>query len=94
MKKTFKLSHEKIQLERLVESIKHEIKKYIKRERSKPLTDDADFLDFDCKFGESVDVCDEIHLSEINKSIDEVVIQRLDAFYLEVLSKPGYRTKK
>ncbi|MDH5485757.1 MAG: DUF6172 family protein, partial [Gammaproteobacteria bacterium] len=30
MKKTFKLSHEKLKLPRLVESIKHEVKKYIK----------------------------------------------------------------
>jgi len=94
MKKTFKLSHEKIQSERWVESIKHEVKKYIKRERNKPLTGDADFLEFDCKFGASADGCDEIHLSEINKSIDDAVNQGLDSFYLEILSKPSYRAKK
>ena len=39
MKKTFKLTHKKIKLPRLVEAIKHEVKKYIKRERRRELPD-------------------------------------------------------
>jgi len=94
MKKTFKLAHEKIKPERLVESIKHEIKKYIKRERNKKLIDGADFLDFDCKFGADVDTCSEIHLSEINKSIDWAVSEGLMSFYIEIISKPGFRVNE
>ncbi len=94
MKKTFKLSHEKINPARLVESIKHEIRKYIKRERNKKLTDGADYLDFDCRFGSNSETSDVIHLSEIDKSIEWAVSEGLDSFYLEILSKPGYRGKK
>jgi len=94
MKKTFKLTHQNIKPERQVESIKHEIRKYIKRERNKKLTDDADFLDFDCKFGADQQSSDVIHLSEIDKSIEWAVSEGLETFYLEVIGKPGYRTRK
>ncbi|WDD98064.1 DUF6172 family protein [Thalassomonas actiniarum] len=94
MKKTFKLSHPKLKLARLVDSIKYEVKKYIKRERNKALPDDVDFWDFDCKYGTTEQEASVIHLSQINKCIDEAEQQNLESFYLEILVKPGYRTKK
>jgi hypothetical protein len=94
MKKTFQLTHPKIKLARLVEAIKHEVKKYIKRERNKPLPEGVDFWDFDCKFGPAAEDAKTIHLSEINKYIDTAEEQELASFYLEILVKPGYRTKK
>ena len=51
MKKTFQIAHPKIKPARMFDSIKHETKKYIKRERSKKLPEEAGFWDFDCKFG-------------------------------------------
>jgi len=94
MKKTFKLTDEKIKPERRVEAIKHEIRKYIKRERNKKLANDVDFLDFDCRFGADEKSSEVIHLSAIDKSVDWAVTEQLDSFYLEILSKPGYRGKK
>ncbi|MDH5425756.1 MAG: DUF6172 family protein [Gammaproteobacteria bacterium] len=94
MKKTFKLSHDRIKPERLVEAIKHEVKKYIKRERKRKLPAGVDFLDFDCRFGAEEISSDVIHLSEINKSIDWAVSKELDSFYLEIIAKPGHRTPK
>ena len=47
MKKTFELTHPKIKVERMVEAVKHEVKKYLKRERNKTLPEDADYWDFD-----------------------------------------------
>ncbi len=94
MRKTFQLSHPKIKLARLVEAIKHEVKKYIKRERNKKLPEDVDFWDFDCKFGQTAEKAEVIHLSEINKYIDKAEEQQFESFYLEILVKPGYRTKK
>ena len=41
MKKTFELTHPKIKPARKVESVKHEVKKYLKRERNKTLPEDA-----------------------------------------------------
>lgn len=93
MKKTFKLSHEKIKLPRLVDSIKHEVKKYIKRERRRELPDDADFWDFDCRFGVDEASSEVIHMSEINKSISWAESEQLETFYLEIMAKPRRRNK-
>ena len=94
MRKTFKMSHPKIKGPRLVEAIKHEVKKYIKRERGKTLPPKADFWDFDCRFGADEASSEVIHLSAINKAISQAEADQLDSFYLEILAKPGYRTKK
>ncbi|VVH58938.1 FIG00920191: hypothetical protein, partial [uncultured Gammaproteobacteria bacterium] len=48
MKKTFNFSHPKKQRPRVVEAIKYELKKYIKRERNKKRPEEVDFWDFDC----------------------------------------------
>lgn len=94
MKKTFALTHPKIKVARLVEAIKHEVKKYLKRERNKPLQDGVDFWDFDCKYGHTEQTAAPIHIGAINKSIDEAEKLELESFYLEILAKPGYRVKK
>jgi uncharacterized Fe-S radical SAM superfamily protein PflX len=94
MKKTFSFSHPKKQRPRVVEAIKYELKKYIKRERNKALPEDVDFWDFDCRYGADEASCDIIHVSEINKVISEADVEGLDTFFLEVLVKPGKRTKK
>ncbi len=51
MKKTFSLIHPKTKVARLVEAVKHDVKKYLKRERNKKLPAGVDFWDFDCKYG-------------------------------------------
>ncbi|MDX2367145.1 MAG: DUF6172 family protein [Colwellia sp.] len=94
MRKTFSLTHEKIKAPRLVDSIKHEVKKYLKRERNKKLPEDVDFWDFDCKYGHTKESAEVIHTSALNKSIDDAVQNELESFYLEILVKPGKRTKK
>ena len=94
MRKTFSLTHEKIKAPRLVDSIKHEVKKYLKRERNKKLPEDVDFWDFDCKYGHTKESAEVIHTSALNKSIDDAVQSELESFYLEILVKPGKRTKK
>lgn len=94
MKKTFTLSHPKIKRPRLIEAIKFEVKKYIKRERNKKLPINDDFWDFDCRFGADQESSEVIHVSAINKSIDQAEAQELESFYLEILATPRRRTKK
>lgn len=84
----------KDQTAKLVEAIKYEVKKYIKRERRKTLPQDVDFWDFDCRFGADEATSEVIHLSEINKYISQAETKELASFYLEILVKPGRRTKK
>lgn len=94
MRKTFSLTHAKIKTPRLVDAIKYEVKKYLKRERNKALPKGADFWDFDCKYGSTEETADVIHVSALNKSIDDAASRGLDSFYIEILAKTGHRTPK
>lgn len=94
MKKTFSFSHPKKQRPRMVEAIKHEVKKYIKRERNKKLPENVDFWDFDCRYGANENTCSEVHVAEMNKVISEADAEGLDSFFLEIIAKPGIRVKK
>lgn len=94
MRKTFKLTHPKIKVARLVEGVKHDVRKYLKRERKKSLPEGVDFWDFDCKYGHTEEESKPIHVAEINNYINEAEVQGLESFYLEILAKPGHRTKK
>ena len=87
MKKTIALTHPKLQPARLVDSIKHDIKKYLNRERRKTLPEGMDYWTFDCRFGASEEAAEAIYTSEINKHIDAAVAQELPAFYVEILAR-------
>jgi len=94
MRKNFKLTHPKIEVPRLVEAIKFEVKKYLKRERRKELPPNVDFWDFDCRYGVDEASSQVIHVSAINKSISQAESEQLESFYLEILAKPGHRSKR
>ena len=53
MRKIFQLHVEGGNRDRVLDAVKHEIRKYIKRERRRDLPEGADFWDFDCRFGRS-----------------------------------------
>ncbi|MBQ4811785.1 hypothetical protein A7985_13610 [Pseudoalteromonas luteoviolacea] len=91
MKKTFELTHPKIKLARRVDAVKYEIKKYLKRERNKTLPAGADFWDFDCKFGNTEAEAQPVHVSQINKLIDQTQQENLTSFYVEILAKAAHR---
>jgi hypothetical protein len=94
MKKDFNLTDPKKAPARQVDFVKHEISKYIARERRKAVKEGSDFWDFDCKIGTDKENAAEIHVSAINKGIDKLVTEGSAHFYIEILAKPGYRTKK
>ena len=50
MKKRFLLKEENKNSDRLLEAIKHQIRKYIKREKRKTVSDEDNILRFICKF--------------------------------------------
>lgn len=94
MKKTFNLTHPKIKYPRMVEAVKNEVRKYIRRERRKELPEGTDFWDFDCRFGDTETEAKAIHLSEIDASINDIEKRELKSFYVEILAKEGVRAKK
>jgi hypothetical protein len=94
MKKTFKLHSEGKNSDRILEAIKNEIRKYLKRERRKVLPAGIDYWDFDCKFGASADTAGDVHLAEITKKMDEVSAAGGDGFYVEIIATQGVRQKR
>ncbi len=94
MKKTFQLTHPKIKVPRLVDSVKNDVRKYLKRERKKKLPEGVDYWDFDCKFGPTAEEAKVIHVAEIGKCIDAAETDQLESFYVEIQAKPANRTKK
>ncbi len=91
MKKTFPLAVEGKNPARLLEATKHEIRKYIKRERRRDLPEGVDFWDFDCRFGASQDEAAATHLAEITPQIDALVLSGGTQFYVEIIAKHGHR---
>ncbi len=80
--------------DRLVEKIKYEIRKYIKREKNKKLPEEVDFWKFECKFGKNDEEPQSIEFVDITKNIDEASSLGCESFYMEILSTKGYRPKK
>ncbi|MDP3654040.1 MAG: DUF6172 family protein [Rhodoferax sp.] len=94
MKKTFKLNIEGKNRDRVLDATKHEIRKYVKRQRRVPLPAGVDYWDFDCRFGTSAENAEVVHFATITALIDAVAAAGGDAFYLELLAKSGYRQAK
>ena len=93
MKKTFPFEMPNHKPPRVIEAIKAEINKYIKRERRKPLPEGVDFWDFDCRTGKEAESAVPVHVSEITKPIDTASQENWAAIYIEILAKQGHRTK-
>jgi hypothetical protein len=94
MKKTFKLDIEGKNRDRVLEATKHEIRKYVKRQRRVPLPEGVDFWDFDCRFGTTEENATEVHFATITGLIDAVAKEGGAGFYLELLAKEGHRTAR
>lgn len=94
MKKTFSLVDERIKRPRLVDAIKGELKKYIKRELNKKLPTETSYRTFDCKVGADESSATEVSSREINKAIDTVEATGVDSIYVEILATVAERTKK
>jgi len=87
MKRTFQLQIEGKKPERVLDSIKHEVRKYLKRERRRLLPLGTDYWDFDCKFGVTEESSEVVHLSEIITRIDEISKANGTQLYVEIIAK-------
>ncbi|WP_185232764.1 DUF6172 family protein [Teredinibacter franksiae] len=87
MKKTFKLDHPRIKVARVVDSVRHDIRKFLKRERKKPLPSGAKYWGFDCKIGQSEETAVEIPLSSLTNNIDDLVENNIMTIYVEITAK-------
>jgi len=91
MKKTFPLQIEGRHPDRVLDALKHELRKYLKRERRRDLPAGVDYWDFDCRFGLSQDSAETVHLSQLTSRVDEVAKNGATQVYVEILAKHGVR---
>ena len=91
MRKTYPLNIEGKHRDRLLDAARHDIHRYLKRERRRDLPAGADFWDFDCRFGASQDDARPVQLAEITGLIDAVAREGGTQFYIELFAKPGRR---
>lgn len=94
MRKTYLLKIEGKHRDRLVEASKHDIRKYVKRERGRPLPEGVDFWDFDCRFGHDEATAAPAHFATLMGLIDTVVQEGGEQFYVEVVTRHGHRTAR
>ena len=91
MRKTYALNIEGKNRDRLIDASKHDIRKYVKRERARALPAGVDFWDFDCRFGTSEGTATVVHFAALMASIDTVAKEDVAQFYVEVITKQGHR---
>ncbi|MEM6990648.1 MAG: DUF6172 family protein [Myxococcota bacterium] len=88
MRKTFPLEHPSHAPPRVLEGIKHEVRKYLKRERRKRLPEDADFWAFDCQVGMD-GPSKVVQVTDLIGAIDEASAQGWATVYIEILARPA-----
>lgn len=94
MKKTFPLAVEGKNPDRLLDATKHEIRKYLKRERRRALPEGVDYWDFDCRFGATEQTSVMAHVAELIDLIDAAANGGEKQFYIEILARHGHRKPK
>ena len=88
MKKIFKLTDPKKHEDRVLEAVKNDIRKYVKREKKKDLPDKATmYWDFDCKVGATSAEAKTVVYEELIKALDALKATGVTEIYVEVLAK-------
>jgi hypothetical protein len=91
MKKTFPLKEPSKADARVVEAVKFEVRKYLKRERRKKLPEGFDQWDFACKVGLDPTSAETKTVNDVFPSIDAVAQTGSPQVYVEVLAAASKR---
>lgn len=94
LRKTYLLNIEGKNRDRLVEAAKHDMRRYVKRERSRPLPPGIDFWDFECRFGPDESAATPVHFATLTECIDAIVAAGAPQFYAELQTRHGQRSAK
>ena len=88
MKKVFQLTDPKKHADRVLEAIKHDIRKYTKREKRKDLADsEATYWDFDCKVGTTAEKAEAIDYNDLLKALEDIQATGATQVYIEIMAK-------
>src|SRR5688500_2981002 len=87
MKKTFPLHAPRKADARVLDAIKHEVRKYVKRERKKPLPEMGAEWKFECRVGPDASNAEAAALKDISAAIDEVAATGIDSIFIEITGR-------
>ncbi len=91
MKKVFSLRVPGKADARVVEGVKNDVRKYVKRERRKTLPEGFGEWDFDCRVGSSAAIATTATLKDIAIAIDAVAASESTEIYIEILARATHR---
>jgi hypothetical protein len=74
---------------RVLDLIKHEVRKYVKRERRKPLPAESVEWSFACKVGPAPALAEAVPLKEISAAVDRVAQGTNHEVYIEIIATPS-----
>lgn len=94
MKKTFPLHAPGKADPRVVEAIKHDVRKYVKRERGKTLPEGFDLWEFACRVGPTAATAQPAPLNDVGAAIDGVVGAGGPEVYVEIMAAAGHRSAR
>ena len=94
MKKTFPLHVPGKEDPRVLDAIKLEITKYVKRERRKTLPPEFNVWDFVCKVGSDSGIAISIPLPDVPKAVESVAQSGGAEVYVEIIASAGNRVKR
>jgi hypothetical protein len=94
VKKIFQLNVEGRHPDRLLEASKHDIRKYVARQRRAALPEGVDYWDFACRFGLTEADASPVHFATLIGLIDEAGKAGQTSFFVDILGLKGYRKAK
>jgi hypothetical protein len=92
MKKTYPLIVEGKNADRVLEAVKHDIRKYFKRCRGIELPPQVDYWDFDCSVGADGPTSIVVHPSNVLTQIDVIAKEGHASVYVLIEAKHGVRS--
>ena len=93
MRKTYPLHIEGRHPDRVLDALKHDLRRYLRRERRRALPEGADYWDFDCRFGTSQDTAQPEHPGSLMALIDAVARDGGTQCYVELLARSATRQR-
>jgi hypothetical protein len=91
MKKTFPLQAPGKDDARVRDKIRHEVNKYVRRERRKEVPEGFAQWEFQCRVGPSPEEAQPRELKEVAGAIDAVALTGVPAVFIEIIAVPAQR---
>jgi len=94
MRKTYRLDTEGKNRDRLLDAVRHDIRRYIQRERRRAVPEGSDYWAMDCRVGTGAEAAQAVHESELISRLDAAASEGANAVYVEILARAAKRNPR